>query len=260
VEFIAATPVLASLDIARSVAFFEAQLGFLQIHLEPGVYGIVARDGVRVHFWACDDRRIAEATSCRIQVTDIQTLYERCVDKAIVHPNAPLAEQPWGTREFAILDPDGNLVTFHEAVSREAVSREAIARSGGSTPELHAAALRFFDDFVVAFRTFDGDRIAERYLAPYLALRADGSGAVFASGADTGRYFQSVVDDYHVRGCRSCRYHGLEVVAIGAAAAVATVTWELLNAEEKVVAEWRESYNLRRVDGVFKVYASTDLE
>jgi hypothetical protein len=31
--------------------------------------------------------------------------------------NAPLKETPWGNLEFAITDPDGNLVTFHEPVA-----------------------------------------------------------------------------------------------------------------------------------------------
>ena len=44
--------------------------------------------------------------------------FKRCTpsaqNHAIVHPNAPLTSKPWGTMEFAILDPDGNLITFHE--------------------------------------------------------------------------------------------------------------------------------------------------
>lgn len=31
-----------------------------------------------------------------------------------VHPNGPLTDQPWGSREFAILDPDHNLITLYE--------------------------------------------------------------------------------------------------------------------------------------------------
>ena len=114
-KYIAAVPVLASLDIERSAAFFVSKLGFAKVHVDQGSYGIVANGPVQVHFWACDDRRIAEATGCRIQVRDIEPLFRRCESQAIVHPRAPLASRPWGTREFAILDPDGNLVTFFES-------------------------------------------------------------------------------------------------------------------------------------------------
>jgi hypothetical protein len=39
----------------------------------------------------------------------------------VVHPNAPLRETPWGTREFGALDPDGNLVSLYERVPEPAV-------------------------------------------------------------------------------------------------------------------------------------------
>jgi len=113
-QFIAATPVLASLDIRRSVDFYVSQLGFSEIHADPGVYGIVGRGPVHLHFWACADRRIAEATGCRVQVQGIEELHTHCRQAGICHPKAPLHDMPWRTREFGVLDPDGNLLTFVE--------------------------------------------------------------------------------------------------------------------------------------------------
>ena len=112
---IAAQPVLASLDIRRSVDFYRDKLGFFEVYAEPGVYGIVEHGEVEIHFWPCTDRRIAEATGCRISVAGIAELYAACRRHGVVHPNAPLQTRPWGTREFGVLDPDGNLVTFHES-------------------------------------------------------------------------------------------------------------------------------------------------
>jgi hypothetical protein len=114
IEFVAATPVLASLDIERSVSFFESKLGFTRMHAVQGVYGVVNHGNIGIHFWACNDRKIAEATSCRVRVIGVEALYHHCKAENIVHPNAPLERKPWGTLEFAILDPDGNLVVFHE--------------------------------------------------------------------------------------------------------------------------------------------------
>jgi len=113
-QFISATPVLASLDIERSAEFFSSKLGFTKVHVAQGEYGIVASGAVRIHFWACKDRHICEATGCRVQVQAIEALYALCEGHAIIHPNAPLASKLWGSKEFAILDPDGNLVTFFE--------------------------------------------------------------------------------------------------------------------------------------------------
>lgn len=113
-RFVAATPVLASLDILQTVDFYVQRLGATAVHADQGVYGIVALGGVHIHFWACSDRRIAEATGCRIAVGGVDALFARCTRQGIVHPNAPLHDTPWGTREFAVLDGDGNLITFNE--------------------------------------------------------------------------------------------------------------------------------------------------
>jgi predicted N-acetyltransferase YhbS/catechol 2,3-dioxygenase-like lactoylglutathione lyase family enzyme len=113
-RFISATPVLASLDIGRSVRFFCEKLGFEEVYAAPGEYGIVRKGPVGIHFWACSDADIPKATSCRIQVLGIEELFRKCEALGIVHPNAALDTKPWGSKEFAILDVDGNLVTFHE--------------------------------------------------------------------------------------------------------------------------------------------------
>ena len=113
-HFISATPILASLDVNRSVEFFCSKLGFSLVHATQGQYGIVVSGSVEVHFWACAEKHIAEATACRIQVSGIDLLYQSCVDHGIVHPNAALSKKAWGSHEFAVLDPDGNLITFHE--------------------------------------------------------------------------------------------------------------------------------------------------
>jgi catechol 2,3-dioxygenase-like lactoylglutathione lyase family enzyme len=114
VRLTAAVPVLASLDIERSVQFYTTRLGFTKVHAAAGVYGIVSRDGVEIHLWACSDRHIAENTGCRVHVAGIDALYRELAPQCVVHPNAPLRARPWGAREFAVLDCDGNLVTFVE--------------------------------------------------------------------------------------------------------------------------------------------------
>ena len=117
VEFLSATPILASLDIERSTQFFASKLGFTVIHAVQGQYGIVANGTVHIHFWACNERSIAAATSCRVHVQGVEKLFESCRSLGIVHPNAPLQLKPWGSHEFAILDTDGNLVTFYGAAA-----------------------------------------------------------------------------------------------------------------------------------------------
>lgn len=120
------------------------------------------------------------------------------------------------------------------------------------------AMQQFFDAFVSAFASFDGALIAQRYRAPYLALNAEGEARLFATNADIGAYFQGIVDQYFAQGCRACRFSDLQVTALGAAAALATVSWELLDADAQVLGGWQESYNLVHTAGGWRICVSTD--
>ena len=112
-----AIPKLASLDIERSVAFFET-LGFRRVAVYETM-AIVSRDAVDIHFWLTDDPQIAHATGCRVNVDGIDALYDEYLPLKIVHPKDPLADKPWGLREFSIVDVDGNLVTFASPIPAE---------------------------------------------------------------------------------------------------------------------------------------------
>jgi hypothetical protein len=112
-RLIAAIPKLASLDIERSLTFFE-RLGFNRLHTSRE-YGVAKRDSVSIHFWLCTDPRTPKETGCRVSVEGIDDLFETFSKLGVVHPNGRLEPKPWGTREFSILDADGNLVTFNEA-------------------------------------------------------------------------------------------------------------------------------------------------
>lgn len=112
-------PVLASLDITKTIQFYCSVFGFTKIYEEPAVYGIVQRDTVQIHFWACSEKHIAENTACRVNVKEIDALYAEFEPKGVIHPNAPLQEKPWGTLEFGIVDEDGNLITFFEETQQD---------------------------------------------------------------------------------------------------------------------------------------------
>lgn len=106
-----AVPVLASLDIEATQRFYADKLGFTAVARYPD-YGIVERDNVQIHFWLTDDADIPKATSCRVEVDGVDQLYEEMNASGVVHPNGPLTDQPWGLREFAVLDGDGNMIKF----------------------------------------------------------------------------------------------------------------------------------------------------
>ena len=119
-RFLAAVPALPVSDERAAVRFLQDALGFVELEQDGVGLGILRRDDVEVHVWLADgsapgaERSLAGSASCRLEVTSIDELYEHCRRLGVVHPRAPLTDQPWGTREFGVLDPDGNLISLYE--------------------------------------------------------------------------------------------------------------------------------------------------
>lgn len=110
-----ARPVLAALDIPRLVDFYEEKLGFKASWKDEG-YGIAHRDAITIHFWHCKRKIFPENTSCYVDVVEIESLYEEYKKSGVIHPNGGLTDHPWGMREFAILDLDGNMIRFGQDI------------------------------------------------------------------------------------------------------------------------------------------------
>jgi catechol 2,3-dioxygenase-like lactoylglutathione lyase family enzyme len=107
-----AVPILPARSIRASAEFYRDHLGF-EIRLTESDYGIIHRDTVEIHFWGPSGIEPTDSdTMLRVEVDDVDVLYEDCQRRDLVHPNAPLHDEPWGTREFAILDLDGHLITL----------------------------------------------------------------------------------------------------------------------------------------------------
>lgn len=109
-------PVLASLNTKKTVEFYKTKLGFNKIGYLDDNYAVIARDNFVVHFWKCDDKIHPENTSCYVDVEDIDILYEELKTFGVIHPNGTLKNHPYGMREFAILDLDGNMIKFGQEI------------------------------------------------------------------------------------------------------------------------------------------------
>lgn len=109
-----AVPIIPARDTAASAEWYRDNLDFDVVHTEPE-YAIVERDRVGVHLWGPSGIPPEKSdTMYRIRVEGSDELYEQCREREILHPSAPLEEKPWGAREFAVIDGDGNLLTFFE--------------------------------------------------------------------------------------------------------------------------------------------------
>ncbi len=129
VKFIAPTPAMPTHDVLHALEFYTGVLGFESVHEEAG-FALLRRDGTTISLWGATDEGwrdgldldkpvcsgaesfIAGTASCSVEVEGVDELYAHCNERGIVHPNGHIGDQPWGVREFGIVDPDGNLVTF----------------------------------------------------------------------------------------------------------------------------------------------------
>lgn len=112
-----AIPVLASLDMTRTLDFYRNVLGFRTEHFEGFSYGMAVRGDTELHFWACNEKHIAENTSCYIRVKDIRAVHRE------LSPKLPslqaVIRTAWGMDELYVIDPDGNLIKFGQESSAQ---------------------------------------------------------------------------------------------------------------------------------------------
>ena len=97
--------------------YYVNQLGFQEIGDYEG-YLMVLKDNIEIHFFEFKELDPKENYGMvYIRTDNIDDLYKSMLGNKIkIHPNGPLENKPWGQREFALLDPDNNLLTFGQSI------------------------------------------------------------------------------------------------------------------------------------------------
>ena len=95
--------------------FYVERLGFelsFRDASNPTNYAGLRRGAVELHFQWQDEHEMS-TTRLRILIEDPDALFHEYQDKQVFHERTRLADTPWGTREFAFYDLDGNGLTFY---------------------------------------------------------------------------------------------------------------------------------------------------
>jgi catechol 2,3-dioxygenase-like lactoylglutathione lyase family enzyme len=118
-----AIPILPSRSVSDTVAFYR-RLGFDggAHEFDPG-YGILKRGSVELHFFTHRELVPADSSAgCYIRVLDVDEFYLSCALSGLPSTGIPrmevLEDKPWGLREFAVIDPDGNLIRIGQIIAR----------------------------------------------------------------------------------------------------------------------------------------------
>ena len=111
-------PKLPMRNKAATKDYYLAKLGFTEIgKTNYRDYLMVKLDEVEIHFFLYAD--LDPSTNygqVYIRTDRIVELYKWMNEKEIpIHPNGTLEIKPWGQKEFSLLDPDNNLLTFGQA-------------------------------------------------------------------------------------------------------------------------------------------------
>ena len=125
-------PAMPVRDMPSAVAFYRDRLGFEVLHHDGG-FAVLRRDDAVVHLWESSDESwrerddaveqpvssgaesfLAGTASCRIEVDDVDALFAELEPRGVLHDVSRdgVSATDFGTREFATVDLDGNLLTF----------------------------------------------------------------------------------------------------------------------------------------------------
>jgi hypothetical protein len=108
-------PKLPMRDKSNTRFYYVSCLGFEDIGAEDYEgYLILKKDEAEIHFFEYKELDIL-TNYCQVYIrtNNIEQLYKEVqLTNVKIHPNGPLRIQPWGQKEFSLLDPDNNLITF----------------------------------------------------------------------------------------------------------------------------------------------------
>ena len=112
-------PKLPMRDKAKTREYYVDKLGFEQLgKADYDEYLMVKKDNIQIHFFEFKDLDPKDNYGqVYIRTDQIDKLYQSMLDKKLsIHPNGHLQIKPWGQKEFSMLDPDSNLLTFGESM------------------------------------------------------------------------------------------------------------------------------------------------
>jgi hypothetical protein len=108
-------PKLPMRNKAKTKKYYIDFLGFTAYGSnEYPAYLMLEKDKIQLHFFLFEALNPKENYGqVYIRTSDIDRIYQMLLNNNVpIHPNGKLGVRPWGQREFSLLDPDHNLLTF----------------------------------------------------------------------------------------------------------------------------------------------------
>ena len=116
---VSVNPKLPMRNKAATKDYYVNKLGFQEFGSgDFDGYLMLEMDNIQIHFFEFKELNPNENYGqVYIRTDNIDKLYQSLLDKNVgIHPAGHLQVKPWGQKEFALLDPDNNLLTFGQSV------------------------------------------------------------------------------------------------------------------------------------------------
>ena len=113
-------PKLPMRDKKVTKEYYINTLGFKEFgSVDYDHYLMIKKDQIQIHFFLFNELDPKENYGqVYIRTKNIDDFYQSLLGKKTqIHTNSPLEIKPWGQKEFALLDPDSNLLTFGQSIN-----------------------------------------------------------------------------------------------------------------------------------------------
>ena len=112
-------PKLPMRNKAATIEYYVTRLGFTIFgNTDYPHHLMVEKDNIQIHFFEFKELDPTQNYGqVYIRTDDIDKLHQSMLDNHVtIHPNGDVSNRPWGQREFHLLDPDNNLLTFGQSL------------------------------------------------------------------------------------------------------------------------------------------------
>lgn len=111
-------PKLPMRDKAITREFYLTKLGFQQFGDDYDGYLMIQKDNIQIHFFEFKEIDPKENYGqVYIRTDNIDQWYQLALERKLDMPSAGhLHIKPWRQKEFSLLDPDNNLLTFGQSL------------------------------------------------------------------------------------------------------------------------------------------------
>ena len=119
-QLVGTHPVIPVRNMTAALAFYQDKLGFTRVFDDaPGPdaeisYAGVRRGGVCLHLQTMAPDEDPTMPLIRIDVQNIDQLFEEYTGKGVISPDGKLEAKPWGSRDFGVYDVNGAALVFFE--------------------------------------------------------------------------------------------------------------------------------------------------